>query len=68
MIWVNVDQELPPNKTRCLAYCEIGDPSAKWCGVVDVFYSRNKGWIRCEGSHDINVNVTYWMPFPEGPE
>lgn len=68
MTWIDVKDELPPEKKEVLGLCtNTDDDDCYWHGIVQVYFSRNTGWHRCEMYDKKSVHVTHWMPRPKLP-
>ncbi len=55
--WFTIEEKLPKEKMRCLAYVTIiYSQNESWKGYLDVFYDPHVGWKHCN-SYIFNNNV-----------
>ena len=71
--WIDVKDQLPPNGTRCIAWCiedieteeEGGDV---WFGIEDVIFYSRTGWVLSRTwERNKRICVTHWSEFPKNP-
>lgn len=67
MEWISVEDRLPDIRKAMLGYCVSNDEDMEWCGIIQVYFSPNTGWKRCELYDEKPVHVLYWAEPPEAP-
>lgn len=67
MNWISAKHRLPEPNTMVLGWFSFSDDEP---GIDFVFFDYQKKWCwigQCCDNDRYDINVTHWMPIPEGP-
>jgi hypothetical protein len=59
----NSFEKLPEKRMRCIAIAIVitEEGETAWRGIMDVYFSPEIGWRRCEQGHRNSIEVIAWV-------